>query len=200
LYFFRFQCLISNLDRSDISRVRPASTDATKSSGKKPRQSIEKSKQPERSRSDLIVRSRFRFAAAAHESQKRKYTGEPYVTHCNAVAEAVRAFGADEPTIAAAYLHYTREDTPTTYEDLVREFGREVADLVEELTKVYSEEAYPTLTRKERKAKERDRLAKVSPRAKLIKRADLAHNRPSIEKYDPEFFAAVWLPEMTAPA
>jgi hypothetical protein len=68
---------------------------------------------------------------------------------------------------------------------------------VVELTKVYTPEKYPTLTRKERKALERDRLANVSPRAKLIKRADLAHNRPSIEKYAPEF-AVVWLPETAA--
>jgi (p)ppGpp synthase/HD superfamily hydrolase len=146
--------------------------------------------------SALIERAA-QFAAAVHEGQKRKYTGEPYVCHCNAVAAAVQKAGGDEATVAAAYLHDTREDTATTYDDLVREFGREVADLVEELTNIYKAKAYPELSRKERKAKERDRLAKVSPRAKLIKRADLAHNRTTIEKYDPEL-AAVWLPEMAA--
>lgn len=112
--------------------------------------------------------------------QKRKYTGEPYVSHCNAVA------AADEATIAAAYLHDTLEDTATKYDDLVREFGTEVADLVVELTHVYTAGDHPTLSRKERKAKECARLAKVSPRAKLIKGADLAHNSRTIEKYDPE--------------
>lgn len=147
--------------------------------------------------SDLIERAA-RFAAAAHEGQKRKYSGGPFVNHCNAVAAAVQKAGANEATVAAAYLHDILEDTATTYDELVREFGSEVADLVVELTHVYTAEDYPTLSRKERKAKERDRLAKVSPRAKLIKRADLAHNRTTIEKYDPEFYAAVWLPEMEA--
>jgi (p)ppGpp synthase/HD superfamily hydrolase len=160
----------------------------------KPCQSIEELKHPESSATDLIERAA-RFAAAAHEGQWRKYTGEPYVTHCNAVAAAVQAAGADEATVAAAYLHDTLEDTETTYATLVREFGTEVADLVVELTKVYTEEGYPN--RKDRKALERARLAKVSPRAKLIKRADLAHNRPSIEKHAPKSFAAMWLSEMT---
>jgi hypothetical protein len=53
---------------------------------------------------------------------------------------------------------------------MFREFGREVADLVCELTNIYKAKAYPELSRKERKALERDLLANVSPRAKLIKR------------------------------
>lgn len=166
----------------------------TKSNTKNPRQSIEELKQPKHSRSDLIGQAAL-FAADAHEGQTRKYTGEPYVTHCNAVGAIVQKAGADEATVAAAYLHDTLEDTATKYDHVVREFGAEVADLVVELTKVYTEETYRD--QKERKALERDRLARVSPRAKLIKKADLAHNRPSIEKYDPEF-AGVCLPEMKA--
>lgn len=137
------------------------------------------------------------FAEKAHAGQVRKYTHEPYFTHVEAVAKAVAADGADEATIAAAYLHDTIEDTSTTYEQLVIAFGIEVADLVVELTHVYTPEDYPHLNRRARKALEIGRLARISKRAKTIKRADLAHNGLSIVKHDPDF-AKVFLPEVAA--
>jgi (p)ppGpp synthase/HD superfamily hydrolase len=136
--------------------------------------------------SDLIARAR-RFADIAHATQKRKYTAQPYFTHVDAVARAIQASGGDEAMVAAAYLHDTLEDTATTYSELVAEFGTEVADLVKELTDVYTPLTHPGLNRKARKALEVQRLAKVSDRAKLIKRADMADNTSSIEQHDPKF-------------
>lgn len=144
--------------------------------------------------SNLVERAA-RFAAAAHEGQKRNYTGEPYYTHLVAVAHRVAlAPDADEATVAAAYLHDTLEDTPATYAQLVSEFGAEVADLVVEVTNVYTSKVYPHLDRTTRKALEAERLATISDRAKLIKRADIAHNTETIARHDPAF-AADYLPE-----
>jgi (p)ppGpp synthase/HD superfamily hydrolase len=137
------------------------------------------------------------FATLAHDGQVRKYTGDPYIVHPAAVAAAVTAAGADDATIAAAWLHDVLEDCAVTYEDLVAEFGSEIADLVNELTHVWTPETYPFMNRAERKAWETARLATISERAKLVKRADFADNAGSIVEHDPEF-AKVFLAEMAA--
>jgi len=82
-----------------------------------------------------LVRRAFSFATAAHEGQKRM-SGEPYVTHPAAVAMLVAELGMDAPTIAAALLHDVPEDTAKTTDDLRREFGDEIARLVEGVTKL----------------------------------------------------------------
>ncbi len=140
-----------------------------------------------------------KFAAAAHAKQTRKWTGVPYFTHVEAVARRVAALpGSDTTMVAAAYLHDTLEDTATTYAELVTEFGPEVANLVLELTDVFTPEAYPHLNRKARKALECARLATVSTRAKSIKLADVADNAADIATTAPAGFARVWLAEKAA--
>jgi (p)ppGpp synthase/HD superfamily hydrolase len=129
-----------------------------------------------------------------HAGQKRNYTFEPYFKHLEAVANIVAAAGADEATIAAAYLHDTLEDTDTTVAELIHEFGVEVTMIVVELTDQYTHAAYPKINRATRKAMETERLATVSAKAKLIKRADLADNTVSIVDHDPRF-ATVYLRE-----
>src|SRR5262245_13628543 len=128
-----------------------------------------------------------------HEGHKRKYTGEPYMVHLEAVADLVRSVGAHEKVIAAAYLHDTLEDTKTTYGELINHFGVGVATLVYELT-----DAHPSGAghgnRAERKRKERDRLAKASAAAHTLKLADLIDNTKSIVERDPRF-AKVYLRE-----
>ena len=74
------------------------------------------------------------FATCAHRHQKRKYTGEPYVNHCIAVARLVAASGAGVATIIAAILHDTIEDTEVTFEEVLNHFGARVATLVMEVT------------------------------------------------------------------
>jgi (p)ppGpp synthase/HD superfamily hydrolase len=138
------------------------------------------------------LRSAIAFATAKHAGQTRKYTGEPYVNHCLAVAEIVAATGATETTIAAAVLHDTLEDTATTEAELLTAFGPEVTKLVIELTNIRTPG-----TRAERKAKDRARLATVSAEAQTIKVADLIHNTGSIAEHDPEF-AKVFIPEANA--
>lgn len=137
------------------------------------------------------------FAAQAHAGQTRKGSGLPYFTHCEAVANAVREAGGTEEMVAAAFLHDTLEDTPVTMETLVTEFGPTVAELVKELTDVFTPSAFPQFNRRARKQLECARLAHVSPAAKQIKLADIADNASSIEMLDPAF-AKVWLVEKAA--
>lgn len=126
------------------------------------------------------------FAAAAHAAvdHKRKYTGEPYIVHPEEVAELVASVGGDEAMIAAAFLHDSVEDTEVTIEDINREFGRDVAELVEMLTDISRPEDG---NRAKRKALDLIHTAGASARAKTIKLADLISNARDIGKHDPHF-------------
>ena len=77
----------------------------------------------------------YRYAEKMHENQKRA-SGEPYFTHPCAVAEILVDLGLDAPTVAAAFLHDVIEDTPATPDDIRREFGDEVYNLVDGVTKL----------------------------------------------------------------
>lgn len=144
------------------------------------------------SRSQMLIDYACRYAQAAHGDQKRKYTGEPYITHPIAVARIVADVTDDCEMIAAAFLHDVIEDTHVTPEDLIRDgFGGGVARLVVQLTNVSKPSDG---NRKIRKALDRGALAYVPPRAKTIKLADLIHNSESIVQYDPAF-AKVYMAE-----
>ena len=75
------------------------------------------------------------FAKEAHSNQKRA-SGEPYFIHPCAVAEILIDLGLDAATIAAALLHDVIEDTEANEEDVRREFGDEVLELVSGVTKL----------------------------------------------------------------
>jgi GTP pyrophosphokinase/guanosine-3',5'-bis(diphosphate) 3'-pyrophosphohydrolase len=75
------------------------------------------------------------FAKSAHEGQFRK-SGEPYVIHPIIVASIVASLGGDESMILAAILHDVVEDTPRSLENVLDLFGKDVADLVDGLTKI----------------------------------------------------------------
>ena len=136
-----------------------------------------------------LIEQAKQFAHNAHDlcQQKRKYTGEPYWTHTDAVAEIVAAYGGTETMIAAAHLHDILEDTEIQYPELVQRFRYTVADLVDELTDKFTKEAYPKMNRESRKTYEAARLAIVSDEAKTIKLADLYDNTKSIVAHDPNF-------------
>ena len=125
-------------------------------------------------KADLSVIERaFEVAAAAHTGQKRK-SGDPYITHPVAVASILAELGMDPPTLAAALLHDTVEDTSYTLEALRREFGDEVAQLVDGVTKLdkmtYGDAAQAETVRKMVVAMSRD------IRVLVIKLADRLHN------------------------
>ena len=82
-----------------------------------------------------IVNKAHEFAKDAHKDTKR-WSGDPYITHCIAVAQTVNDWGLDEPSIAAALLHDVVEDTDYTIKDIEKKFGKEIAFLVDGLTKL----------------------------------------------------------------
>jgi (p)ppGpp synthase/HD superfamily hydrolase len=75
------------------------------------------------------------YAATAHENQKRKLSGNHFIEHPFGVLELVRGVTDDVPTLQAAILHDTVEDTGVTFEDLEREFGRQARLIVWGVTK-----------------------------------------------------------------
>jgi guanosine-3',5'-bis(diphosphate) 3'-pyrophosphohydrolase len=82
-----------------------------------------------------LIERAYTAAEKAHEGQKRK-SGEPYITHPVAVAQILADLGIGSKTIAAALLHDTVEDTAYTLDLLQRDFGDEIAMLVDGVTKL----------------------------------------------------------------
>ena len=122
------------------------------------------------------------FAARKHSNQRRKgEAGEPYVNHLAEVARLVAEATDGQDTIAvlAALLHDAIEDTPTTREELEREFGREVAEVVVEVT---DDKALP---KTERKRLQVETAPAKSRRAKLVKIADKTSNLRGIANSPP---------------
>ena len=114
------------------------------------------------------------FARCAHADQRRKYNDRPYIQHPARVAGRVAAHpDATEVMVAAAFLHDVVEDTPHTLDEIVAEFGPEVARLVAELTSPSKGMKAP---RHERKQLDRDHLSTVSREAKVIKLLDRIDN------------------------
>ena len=83
---------------------------------------------------DLITRA-YNFAEKTHEGQKR-LSGEPYITHCIAVAEILIDLKVPPEVIAAALLHDTVEDTDVTLKDINKKFGAVIERLVDGVTKL----------------------------------------------------------------
>jgi GTP pyrophosphokinase len=121
---------------------------------------------------DLIQRA-FDVAERSHRGQKRK-SGDPYITHPVAVATILAELGLSGSTLAAALLHDTVEDTPYTLTDLKKDFGPEVAMLVDGVTKLdkvsFGEAAQSETVRKMVVAMAKD------IRVLMIKLADRLHN------------------------
>ncbi|MGB8665106.1 MAG: HD domain-containing protein [Serratia inhibens] len=133
----------------------------------------------------LVERAR-RYATKAHAAidQRRKYTNDPYIVHPQAVMEIVSSVPHSEAMLAAAWLHDTVEDTPTTLGDIATHFGPQVAELVGMLTNVSGAGGG---NRFERKNRDRRHSAGASPQAKTIKLADLIDNTRSLLEYDSHF-------------
>ena len=121
----------------------------------------------------VLLTEALEFAVRKHGVQKRKgAAGEPYVKHLAEVAHSVaRATkGEDANLVLAALLHDTLEDTKATYEELAQRFGRDVAELVREVTDDKS------LEKPERKRLQVETAPAKSKRAQMIKLADKAAN------------------------
>nr|MCU0266056.1 bifunctional (p)ppGpp synthetase/guanosine-3',5'-bis(diphosphate) 3'-pyrophosphohydrolase [Actinomycetes bacterium] len=125
----------------------------------------------------------YEAAAHHHEGQLRK-SGEPYITHPLAVAQILADLGMTVPTLCAALLHDTVEDTGYSLDELRAEFGDEVADLVDGVTKLdkvrYGEASEAETVRKMVVAMARD------IRVLVIKLADRLHNMRTMAFLPPD--------------
>lgn len=143
---------------------------------------------------DPMVQRALAFASKAHETQVRKYTGEPYIYHpIDVAATLVEYLGEKVPAEwqAAALLHDVVEDCGVTFTELRREFGDNVATLVMHLTDLVTTEQG---NRDTRKFMEAVRIGTAPAAAQLIKIADLISNSRSIFAHDPDF-SVVYLRE-----
>lgn len=129
-----------------------------------------------------------KFAREVHAKQRRKYTNAPYSDHLAEVAGIVATVGADESSIAVAWLHDCREDQGVTGETIEDRFGMRVAVGVALLSD------FEKGNRAERKAASRARLASAPDWVQTIKCADLISNTGSIVEFDPTF-AVTYLAE-----
>jgi GTP pyrophosphokinase len=120
-----------------------------------------------------LLQQAYDVAAGYHSGQYRK-SGDPYITHPLAVATILADLGMDTTTLVAALLHDTIEDTPYTLEEMRRDFGGEVALLVDGVTKLdrvkLGDAAKAETIRKMVVAMAKD------PRVLVIKLADRLHN------------------------
>ncbi|HSH21345.1 MAG TPA: bifunctional (p)ppGpp synthetase/guanosine-3',5'-bis(diphosphate) 3'-pyrophosphohydrolase [Candidatus Caenarcaniphilales bacterium] len=125
------------------------------------------------------IREAWHFAVEAHAEQRRA-SGEPYVTHPVAVAQTLAELGLDPTAIQAALLHDIPEDTDYSLVDLEQRFGREVAQLVDGVTKLSK---FGARSHEEQQAESiRKMLLAMAEdiRVVLIKLADRLHNMRTI--------------------
>jgi GTP diphosphokinase / guanosine-3',5'-bis(diphosphate) 3'-diphosphatase len=126
------------------------------------------------------VRRAHDYGARLHEGQSRS-SGEPYIYHPLAAARILADLRLDHTTISAAILHDVLEDTPVTKEQLQKEFGKDVADLVDGVSKI---EKIEGMTRIERQAESFRKLLLAMTqdlRVILVKLADRLHNMRTLE-------------------
>ena len=133
---------------------------------------------------DMLLKA-YNYAKEAHSNQKRA-SGEPYFIHPCAVALILMELGLDAPTVAAALFHDVIEDTPATEEDIKREFGDEVLELVSGVTKL------DKIVFKSQEQEEAENFRKIfvamakDIRVIIIKMADRLHNMRSLNFLSPE--------------
>jgi GTP pyrophosphokinase len=132
-----------------------------------------------------LVRRAYQFAAAAHDGQTRK-SGDPYVTHPLAVAQIIAELKLDVASVCAGLLHDCVEDTSATIEQLSEQFGKEVAFLVDGVTKLGK---LPYSTREEQQAENFRKMLLAMARdirVILVKLCDRLDNMRSLHHLPPE--------------
>jgi GTP pyrophosphokinase len=137
---------------------------------------------------EKLIRKAYSVADQAHQGQMR-LSGAPYINHCLEVAGILTGMGMDSSTITASLLHDVIEDTDVTFGDLEKEFGTDIARLVDGVTKIGTmprAEVQPTDEEKQAANLRKMLVATAQDiRVILIKLADRLHNLRTIE-YLPE--------------
>lgn len=132
-----------------------------------------------------VIEEAYLLAKNAHEGQKR-HTGEPYITHPVAVAQILAQMRMDPPTIMGAILHDVIEDTPVEKQELVEKFGKEVADLVDGVTKLTQIEFESRAQAQAENFRKMIMAMARDIRVILVKLADRLHNMRTLGSLPPE--------------
>ena len=125
------------------------------------------------------------FAVKVHKDQKRQ-SGDPYVIHPVAVANILTELKLDSATIATGLLHDTIEDTYATYKTIEEQFGKEVADLVDGVTKISVFENQAISNSKAENFRKLILATSKDIRVLLVKLADRLHNMRTLKAIDKE--------------
>ncbi|HAJ47442.1 MAG TPA: bifunctional (p)ppGpp synthetase/guanosine-3',5'-bis(diphosphate) 3'-pyrophosphohydrolase [Alphaproteobacteria bacterium] len=128
---------------------------------------------------DLLNRA-YVFGIAKHGNQKRQ-SGDPYFSHPLEVAGILTDLKADEATVVTALLHDTLEDTDTTIDELTVQFGKEIADLVNGVTKLSQFELQSEQTKQAENFRKFMMAMAGDVRVLLVKLADRLHNMRTLQ-------------------
>ena len=127
----------------------------------------------------------YNFAIEAHKNQKR-ISGAPYVVHPVAVADILAELQLDSATIITGLLHDTIEDTMTTYDVVLKEFGKEIADLVDGVTKISALEEKAADNSQAENFRKLILATSKDIRVLLVKLADRLHNMRTLNAFKSE--------------
>ncbi len=132
-----------------------------------------------------LIRQAYAYGTKMHEGQFRK-SGEAYFTHPVAVAAILTEQHLDDATIITALLHDTIEDTKSTYTEVERLFGHEVAELVDGVTKLTNLQLSSTHSQQAENFRKLFMAMSKDLRVILVKLADRLHNMRTIKSMKPE--------------
>ncbi len=131
-----------------------------------------------------LIKKAYLFAESAHQGQMRR-SGEPYIQHSLATAQTLIEMKLDSSTIAAGLLHDVVDDTPVTLEQIKKEFGKEIARLVEGVTKL-GKIKYRGAERQIENLRKMFLAMAEDIRVVLIKLSDRLHNMKTLSVLPPE--------------
>ncbi|EKE74085.1 MULTISPECIES: bifunctional (p)ppGpp synthetase/guanosine-3',5'-bis(diphosphate) 3'-pyrophosphohydrolase [Roseobacteraceae] len=132
-----------------------------------------------------LIREAYAYGREMHEGQFRR-SGEPYFTHPVAVAAILTEQALDDATIITALLHDTIEDTKSTYSEVERKFGTDVAELVDGVTKLTNLQLSSSETKQAENFRKLFMAMSKDLRVILVKLADRLHNMRTIKSMRPE--------------
>ncbi|MDR7076914.1 (p)ppGpp synthase/HD superfamily hydrolase [Neobacillus niacini] len=134
-----------------------------------------------------VIEKALQTASKSHEGQYRKNTDIPYITHPVAVGMMLLKAGYSDEIVAAGVLHDTVEDTPLTLEDIEKEFGAKIANIVEGSSE--PDKSLPWIDRKEHTI---NFLKTASEDIRAVVSADKLHNIRSIIRDYEKIGEEVW--------